>query len=122
MNYRIKLTKKKQEDLQLFQDVLHHFSGTRQTLIEATGKKEYAIDMSIAIELWYEINKKTLARHPAKESNLKLSLHKAYIMLDALQEYAKEYYSDYEQSCCNRFYMEIDEQLPTNTQLAIART
>ena len=119
MTLQLKLDKVLQKDLQLFKCAINHYSGTLQFLLETSENRKYAKDLSITVELWYELNKKTVQQHPAEKSKVKLSLHKAYVLLDALKNYSCSNISDYERSRCNRYYMAIDQQLPTSTQLAI---
>lgn len=119
MNLIIQLKKVLQKDLNLFQIALNHHSGTMQFLNETMQERKYAKDMSIAVETWYEIEKKTVGQFPAKESKIKISLHKAYVLCDALFEYSRETNNEYEKSRCRRFIMSIDEQLPTAAQLAL---
>ncbi len=119
MNLIIQLKKLQQKDLNLFKIVLDHHSTTMQFLNETLPDRKYAKDMSIAVETWYEFEKKTVGQFPVKESNLKISLHKAYVLCDALFEYSREINNEYEESRCRRFIMAIDEQLPTAAQLAI---
>ncbi len=108
-----------QKDFQLFLNALNHHAGTMQFLMETIENKKYAIEMSIAIETWYEFHKKTVSQSPPKNSHIKLSLHKSYVLRDALQEYCRESLYDLEKSRCNRFSTLIDQQLPTFTQLLI---
>ena len=117
--YQIKVKGVSQKDLDLFKNALNHYAGTLQFLLETLRKLEHAKDFSIAVELWYEMHKKTAVQHPAESPKVKLSLHKAYVLLDALKEYKTSGITDYDMSRCNRFYMDIDQQLPTYTQLAI---
>lgn len=119
MNLIIQLKKVQQKDLNLFKKVLNHHSGTMQFLNETIQDRKYAKDMSIAIETWYEFEKKTVGQFPAKESIIKISLHKAYVLCDALFEYSRKTKNEYEKSRCRTFLIAIDEQLPTATQLAI---
>lgn len=121
MTQQLKLEKVPQKDLELFKNAINHYSGTMQFLLETLEDLKYAKDLSIAVELWYEINKKTVQQHPAEKSKVKLSLHKAYVLLDALKNYNCNGLSDYEKSRCNRYYMVIDQQLPTTTQLLIQK-
>lgn len=119
MTYQIQLNKLAQKDFELFKIVLHHYAQSLQFLYETMDKRKYAKDLSICVELWHEFNRKTTVRHPAQQATLKLSLHKAYVLLDAFYEYQVDSHNDYEKSRCNSFYMAIDQQLPTHTQLAI---
>lgn len=119
MNLIIQLKKVLQKDLNLFKTALNQHSRTMQALNETKQDRKYAKDMSIAVETWYEFEKKTVGQFPAKESNFKISLHKSYVLCDALFEYSRETNNEYEKSRCRRFIMAIDEQLPTVTQLAI---
>ncbi len=119
MTVIIELKKVEQPDLNLFKNVLNDYTEILQMLGETLQDIKYSKDMSIAIEAWYEFNKKTTAQFPPKETLIKLSLHKAYVLNDALQEYAKNCDNSYEKSKCNRFVMAIDQQFPTATQLAI---
>lgn len=115
----IELKKVEQPDLNLFKNVLNHYTEIMQMLHETLQDIKYSKDMSIAVEGWYEFNKKTTSQFPPKESLVKMSLHKAYVLHNALREYAKNCDNAYEKSKCNRFVMAIDQQLPTATQLAI---
>lgn len=120
MNFQIKLKKLLQEDLELFKAALQKHSNALQWLLESTENKVYAKDFSIAVELWHEINKRTVGQHPAEKAKLNLSLHKGYVLLDALKSYSCENISILERSRCNRFYLAMDQELPTFTQLAIS--
>lgn len=113
------IKKVEQRDFQLFLCALNHYAGTMQFLLETMENRKYAIEMSIAIEIWYEFQKKTISQSPPKHSNVKLSLHKSYVFRDALREYSRETLHDWEKSRCNRFSTVIDQQLPTFTQLAL---
>lgn len=117
--YQIQVKGVDQQDLELFKKALNYHAGTLQFLLETMQKLEHAKDFSIAVELWYEMHKKTAVQHPAESPKVKLSLHKAYVLLDALKEYKTSGITDYDRSRCNRFYMVIDEQVPTFTQLSI---
>ena len=119
MTVIIELKKVEQQDLNLLKNVLNDYTKIIQMLGETFQDIKYSKDMSIAIETWYDLNRKTTAQFPPKETLLKLSLHKAYVLQNALQEYAKNCDNSYEKSKCNRFVMAIDQQLPTDTQLAI---
>lgn len=119
MTVIIELKKVEQKDFQLFLNALNHYAGTMQFLHETMENRKFAIEMSIAVETWYEFNKKTVGQFPPNQSRLKLSLHKSYILCSALREFARESKNDLEKSRCNRFSAAIDQQLPTRTQLAI---
>ena len=119
MTLQLKLEKVPQKDLELFKAAINFHSNTLQFLLETSEDKKHARDISIAVELWYEINKKTVQQHPSEKCKLKLSLHKAYILLDALKSYSCSGVDVYEKTRCNRYYMAIDEQTPTFTQLAV---
>lgn len=119
MTILIEIKKMEQKDLQLFLRAINHYAGTMQFLHETLEKKRYAMEMSIAVETWYEIQKKTLGQTPAVNTNLKLSLHKSYVIMEALREYSRDTDNGYDKSRCNRFSMVIDEQLPTRTQLTL---
>ena len=113
------IKKVEQKDLQLFLNALNHYAGTMQFLMETMDNSKFAIEMSIAVEMWYEFKKKTIGQFPPKYSLLKLSVHKSYILCSALREYARVSRNDLEKSRSNRFSMVIDQQLPTRTQLAL---
>lgn len=117
MTFQLKLKKLSQEDLELFKNALNVHSETLQWLLESTDNKTYAKDFSITVELWHEINKKTVGQHPSEKMKLTLSLHKGYILLDALKAYSCGNITTLERSRCNRFYLAIDPELPTFTQL-----
>ena len=119
MTLQLKLEKVPQQDLELFKKAIHSQSETLRFLIDSTRDRKYAIDLSICVELWYEINKKTVQQHPSEKCKVKLSLHKAYALSDALRNYSCNGISDYDRSRCNRYHMAVDQQLPTATQLAI---
>jgi cytochrome oxidase Cu insertion factor (SCO1/SenC/PrrC family) len=119
MNLIIQLKKVQQKDLNLFKIVLDHHSTTMQFLNETLPDRKYAKDMSIAVETWYEFNQKTSVQFPKIQSNIKLSLHKTYILIDALNEYSRETDNEYEKNQCLKYMFVLDEQLPTATQLAI---
>lgn len=119
MTIIIEIKKMEQKDLQLFLRAINQYAGTMQFLHDTMDKKSYAMEMSIAVEAWYEIQKKTLGQTPAVNTNLKLSLHKSYVILEALREYYRDTDNGYDKSRCTRFSMVIDEQLPTRTQLQI---
>ena len=119
MTYQIKLTQVPGNDVALLKNALNHHVGTLQFLLETMEEKVYAKDLSIAVELWYELNKRTAVQHPVQASRIKLSIHKAFILLDAIKEYNRNGSNDYDKARCNRYYLAIDKQLPTYTQLAI---
>lgn len=122
MRILIELKKVEQQDLHLFLSALLHHSNMLQILNEATKNRSHSLNMSIAAELWYELSKKTTGQFPVEFSLLKLSLHKSYILMDALRDYFSETSSDLEKSRCNRYILAIDQQLPTPTQLSIQLT
>lgn len=115
----ITLTKIKQSDFELMKVALNNYSGTLQMLQEVMpDPKAFMKDLSITVELWYDFNVRTASQNPAENARLKLSLHKALILIDALHEMkSQSSTSDYERNRCNRFAMAIDEQVPTPTQL-----
>lgn len=115
----IELKKVTQEDIKLFLEALNHYTRHMQFMHEALLDVKYAKDMSIAVETWYELNKKTVGQFPAQSSNIKFSLHKAYVMRDALICFIDDRKNDYKKNRCNRYLFAIDEQLPTATQLSI---
>lgn len=117
MMLQLKLEKVPKTDLELFKNALNHYSGTLQFLLETLEDRKYSKDLSIAVELWYDIHKKTA--HQAAKTKLKFTLHKVYILLDALKNYNTRDLCDYDRSRCNRYYMILDQQLPTTTQLLI---
>ncbi|MDT0643710.1 hypothetical protein RM553_12780 [Zunongwangia sp. F363] len=109
----------KPADFHLLKDVLNNYVSVQKTLSEImTNPRRYMKDLSIATELWYDFNTKTARQSIPAKSNLKLSLHKALILLDALNEFRRQASTiDGEISRCNRFATAIDEQIPTATQL-----
>ena len=119
MTIQIKLEKVPQRDLELFKNALASFTVTCQMILEISHNHNSAKDLSIATELWYYINKKTVQQHPPEKSKVELALHKAYVLLEALKGFSCEGIDTYDRSRCSRYYMAIDEQLPTSTQLAI---
>ena len=120
-NYRVILTKVQQQDLVLFKNALNHFAGTMNFLHETMDNRKYMKDLSIAVELWYDFNTKTAGQDPAVNSRLKLPLHQALVLIDALQVHTGECENQYEKNRCNRYIMAIDQQLPTKTQLIIQK-
>ena len=117
----IELKKVTQEDLHLFQNALNHYATTLQFLTETLRDRKYPMELSICVEIWFDFNRKTSVQTPPKSPVVKLSLHKAYVLLDALQDYLRDLDNGFQKSRCNRYYMAIDEQLPTYTQLAISK-
>ncbi len=115
----ITITKVTQSDLEIMKAALNNHASSLQMLQEIMPEpKRFKIDLSITVELWYDFNVKTASQNPAENSRLKLPIHKAIILVDALYEMRKQATtSDYERSRCNRFTMAIDEQVPTTTQL-----
>ena len=118
-NFIIQLKEMKPDDFHLLKAVLNDYAGSQKTLaVVMPDTHSFMKDFSITVELWYEFNKKTALQNPPAKSNLKLSLHKGLILLEALRDFMRQRSSmDYERSRCNRFAMAIDEQLPTKTQL-----
>lgn len=119
MTIIIELRKVTQEDIKIFLETLNYYATHMQFMHEALLDVKYAKDMSIAVETWYEFNKKTVGQFPKQTCSFKLSLHKAYVMRDALISYMKETKDDYQRNRCNRYLFAIDEQLPTATQLSL---
>jgi hypothetical protein len=115
----IELKNVKAQDFNLLKDVLNNYASVQKTLSTImSDPKNYMKDLSIAVEMWYEYNTKTARQSIPEKSNIKLSLHKALVLLDALQEFKKQATSiDGEISRCYRFATAIDEQIPTQTQL-----
>jgi len=120
MKIIITISKVQQSDLELMKAALNNYASTLQMLQEVMPQpKSFMKDLSITVEIWYDFNIKTAARNPAAHSQLKLSIHKALILMDALNELISQSSTNhYERSRCSRFVFAIDEQLPTNTQLA----
>ncbi|MFV8280545.1 hypothetical protein ACNKXS_03320 [Christiangramia marina] len=111
--------KLKQSDFELMKAALNNYASSLQLLQEVMPKpKEFMKDLSITVELWYDINMRTAQQNPPENSKLNLSIHKAMILLDALYEMrSQKSTQDYERNRCNRFIMAIDEQMLTTTQL-----
>lgn len=109
----------KQCDFELMKAALNNYSSTLQMLQEVMPQpKNFMKDLSITVETWYDFNVKTAARNPAEKAQLKLSLHKALVLMDSLNEIISQSSTNtYERSRCRNFVMCIDEQLPTTTQL-----
>ncbi len=115
----ITISKVKQQDFILMKNALNNYAATLQMLQEIMpDPKRFMLDLSITVEIWYDFNLKTAGQNPPEDSKLKLAIHKAMILMDALNEFKNQATSnDYEKSRCRRFLMTIDEQLPTPTQL-----
>ena len=117
MTIQITLKKIDQEDLELLKNALSHYTGTLQFFTETGNYEEsYIKDLSVAVELWHELNKRTIKQFPAEKSTIKLAAHKAFVLRDAVQNF-RHGNAPYEKSRCNRFYLAIDEQLPTPKQV-----
>ncbi|MDT0689356.1 hypothetical protein RM549_06135 [Salegentibacter sp. F188] len=119
MNAIIEVKQVKAQDFQLLKDVLNNYVSMQKTLSTImSNPRNYMKDLSIAVEMWYEFNKKTAGQTVPENSTLKLSLHRALVLLDALLEFRKQASTiDGEISRCIRFATAIDEQIPTATQL-----
>jgi len=119
MRIIIELKKVQRDDLEIMKNALNNYAGSLQLLQEVMpDPKRFALDLSITVELWYDLNIKTASRRLAEYTKLNLSVHKAMILIDALNELrTQKSTTDYERSRCNRFTMALDEQLPTTTQL-----
>lgn len=119
MMHIIEIKEVKPNDFILLMNVLNNHVATQKTLSTIMeNPAQYMKDLSISVEMWYEYNTKTARQSIPEKSTLKLPLHKAIVLMEALREFTKQSSTvDYEISRCNRFATAIDEQLPTATLL-----
>ena len=114
----IEIKKASQDDLRLFKNALNDHASFLQTMIEMDGHRNtetFQIKLSITVELFYDLHKKTEKQIPSKKPGLKLPLHKAIVLKDALRDLLSQKSTvPLDRSRATKYYQAIDQELPTN--------
>lgn len=110
---KITLQTKNSDDFGPIANAGEHYAKTLERLIHLQNKAQQIIHLSILEEFRYDVFKKlTVREKPVKPPKLKMEMHTAFVLRDALQNYSNSTLDSHEAAQVRRLTMELYSLLP----------
>ena len=109
---KVKLTELSNQDLHVISDAITHYAKILQQLCHSDNTSQQHIHLSIIEALQYEVLGKITKREQPKNPTLKMEVHTAFVLYDALEYYGKVVTSLLTSAIIRRIIMELFSLLP----------
>ena len=108
----ITLKKLTREDFIIIVNALKVYNDALIQLLQSQNKCVYYIHSNIVEIVMYNLGRKLTGRSFGKTAKLKLEIHQAFIVHDALQHFTNVHDNELEKSVCRRILLNLHPQLP----------
>lgn len=109
---KIKLSNLNSEDLHVINEAATHYSKILKQLCQSDNTSQQHIHLSILEVLQYELLARITKREQPKNSYLKMEVHTAFVLYDALEVYGQQVTSLLTSAITRRIIMELFSLLP----------
>ncbi len=109
---KITLQTKSSDDFTPIANAAEHYARTLDRLIQLQNKSQQHIHKSLLDQFRYDLLKKLINPNPPKAPKLKLEMHTAFIVRDALQNYSQSTLDPHEAAQLRRLTIELYSLLP----------
>lgn len=109
---KIKLTQLSGDDIHLISEATNHYAGILKQLCVSENKSQQHIHLSILEELQFELLKMITKREKPKSITIKMEVHTAFVLYDALDNYGRDITSLLTSAITRRILMDLFPLLP----------
>ena len=109
---KIKFEKLAYEDLHAISNAAAKYASTLQLLVSRDNYAQQHIHASILNEFRFELLKRLTKRNSPEKSQIKMEVHTAFVVYDALQHYSHNTENQLEAAIIRRLIMHLFSLLP----------